>query len=222
MYDWLINFRDLDSITIALSLTMSLSDKAIINQDLTEFIGNDIYNPLGYSIMKPSKSKAAMILLSILILIQLLGLCFLAFYAHSRPTWTDSLNGFALIRLGASRADDLPLISAIEAGELALLDETRGWVGDSGDSEEFRTLTIGGPEQVKGGQPYRMIKAGDKMRIRAWDYNGFRRKSVYDETGNKEELLELDSLLHDISPRSPGQSLCAWRFSPCADRRFKL
>ena len=69
MYDWLINFRDLDSITTALSLAISLSDKAIINQDLTEFIGNDIYNPLGYGIMKPSMSKAAMIFLSILILI---------------------------------------------------------------------------------------------------------------------------------------------------------
>ncbi|KAM0795838.1 hypothetical protein BDR22DRAFT_966651 [Usnea florida] len=86
MYDWLINFRDLDSITTALSLTMSLSDKAMMNQDLTEFIGNDIYNPPGYGIMKPSMSKAAMILLSILILIQLLGLCFLAHYAHSGPT----------------------------------------------------------------------------------------------------------------------------------------
>ena len=183
MYDWLINFRDLDSITTALSLTMSLSDKAIINQDLTEFIGNDIYNPLGYSIMKPSMSKAAMILLSILILIQLLGLCSLAFYAHSRPTWTDSLNSFALLRLGAAMADDLPLISAIEAGELAMLDETCGWVGDSGGPGEFRTLTVGGPEQVKGEEPYRMIKAGNKQRMRAWDYNGFRRKSVYDEIG---------------------------------------
>ena len=183
MYDWLINFRDLDSITTALSLTISLSDKAIINQDLTEFIGNDIYNPLGYGIMKSSMSKAAMILLSILILIQLLGLCFLAFYAYRRPTWTDSLNSFALIRLGAAMADDLPLISAIEAGELNMLDETCGWVGDSGDSEEFRTLTVGGPEQVKGEEPYRMINAGNKLRMRAWDYNGFRRKSVYDEIG---------------------------------------
>lgn len=183
LYDWLINFRDLDSITTALSLTISLSEKAIINQDLTEFIGNDIYNPLGYGIMKPSMSKVAMILLSILILIQLLGLCFLALYAHSGPTWTDSLNSFALIRLGAAMADDLPLISAIEAGELTVLDETRGWVGDSGGSEEFRTLTIGGPEQLKEKEPYRMISAGNKLRMRAWDYNGFRRKSVIDEIG---------------------------------------
>ena len=183
MYDWLINFRDLDSITTALSLIISLSDMAMMNQDLTEFIGNDIYNPPGYSIMKPSMSKAAMILLSILILIQLLGLCFLAYYAHSGPTWTDSLDSFALMRLGAAMADDLPLISAIEAGELTMLDETRGWVGDSGVPGEFRTLTVGGPKEVKGEEPYRITNTGNRLRMRAWDYNGFRRRSVYDEIG---------------------------------------
>lgn len=183
LYDWLMNFRNLDSITTALSLTMSLSEKAIVNQDLTEFIGNDIYNPLGYGIMKPSMSKAAMILLSILILIQLLGLCFLALYAHSGPTWTDSLNSFALIRLGAAMANDLPLISAMESRELTKLDEIHGWVGDSGGTEEFRTLTVGGLEQLKEKEPYRMISAGNKLRMRAWDYNGFRRKSVMEEVG---------------------------------------
>lgn len=183
LYDWLINFRNLDSITAALSLTISLSDKAILNQDVTEFIGNDIYNPLGYGIMKPSMPRAAMIVLSVLILIQLLGLWFLALYAHSRPTWTDSLDSFALIRLGAAMADDLPLISAIKAEELTVLDETHGWVGDSGGSEEFRTLTIGGPEQLREKERYRMIRAGSTLRMRAWGYNGFRRKSVIDVIG---------------------------------------
>ena len=183
LYDWLVNFRNLDSMIAALSLTMSFSDKAILNQDVTESIGNDIYNPLGYGIMKPSMSRAAMIVLSVLILIQLLGLWLMALYAHSRPTWTDSLNSFALMRLGAAMADDLPLISAIEAEEMTVLDETHGWVGDSGGSEEFRTLTIGGPEQLRERERYRMIKAGSTMRMRAWGYNGFRRKSVYDVIG---------------------------------------
>lgn len=183
LYDWLINFRSLDSITAALSFTMSLSNKAILNQDVTEFVGNDIYNPLGYGIMKPSMSPAAMIFLSFLISIQLIGLVSLALYAHSRPRWTESLDSFALIRLGAAMADDLPLVSAIEAFELTVLDETHGWVGDSGGSEEFRTLKIGGPEPLKEKERYRMIKAGSTLRMRAWDYDGLRRKSVIDVIG---------------------------------------
>lgn len=42
-----------------------------------------------------------MIVISILIGLQILGLCLIVFYCQSVPTWTDSLDAFAMLRMGA-------------------------------------------------------------------------------------------------------------------------
>ncbi len=57
---------------------------------------------------------------------QLVGLLALALYASSRPTWTELLNGFALLRLGAAMTEGLPLASVTDAKDLANLDEKVG------------------------------------------------------------------------------------------------
>jgi hypothetical protein len=80
---------------------------------------------------------------------QLVGLLALALYASSRPAWTELLDGFALLRLGAAMAEGLLLVSATDAKELASLDEEAGWVGDCGSREQVRTLAIGGVERIK-------------------------------------------------------------------------
>lgn len=54
----------------------------MLNQDVIEFIGNDIDNPLGYSSMNPLRLRAGVIFLSVVTLIQLIGLLSFALYAH--------------------------------------------------------------------------------------------------------------------------------------------
>ena len=78
-----------------------------------------------------------------------------AIYAISRPSCPETLNSFAILRLSASWADKMPLISVMEAEECAILDEITDWIAEAGDLNDCeesqpRRLTIGGP-----GRPWR-------------------------------------------------------------------
>jgi len=117
-------------------------------------------------IQKVHVPLAGLISISILILLQLTGLFSLALYASQHATWTDLLDSFALLRLGAAMADELPLISASEAKELAVLDEKEGWVGDAGNAERARMLRIGGEEFAREDTPYRCAEQGRTIRFK--------------------------------------------------------
>ena len=77
--------------------------------------GRGIYTSAGTDIPKLKMPRSAIILISFCIALQLICLLFLAIYASSRPTWIESLDSFAMLRLGAAIAGELPSISALEA-----------------------------------------------------------------------------------------------------------
>lgn len=97
------------------------------------------------AIQKFSSAKAPSTAISLLILLQVIGLLLFAAYSVSQPTWTATLDGFATLRIGAALADGLPLISSMQAKDVALLGGKRGCIGDNGDDAgRPRTLTVGG------------------------------------------------------------------------------
>lgn len=63
------------------------------------------------------------IIISLLILSQIAGLLALAVYTSMQPTWTVSLDGFTLLRMGKAMSEDaMPLISAADAREADVLE----------------------------------------------------------------------------------------------------
>lgn len=61
-----------------------------------------IHQDPGEDVVMPSISLAGIIVVSVFLGIHLLGLLLLALYAAFSPTWTDHLDAFAMMRLGAT------------------------------------------------------------------------------------------------------------------------
>jgi hypothetical protein len=72
--------------------------------------GRQIYSSPGFYIPKPDISVSSIVIISVLIAIQIVGLLFCAAYIARVPTWTRSFNAMAIARIGAGlEKDDLPV-----------------------------------------------------------------------------------------------------------------
>jgi hypothetical protein len=97
-------------------------------RDLT---GRKIYTSPGISVQKPTLSKATLIVLSVLIGIQLLGLGYLTYYLYRVPTWSDQLDAMAMARIGASLGNRgvLPAIGPVSKRDFDVLQTMGGLIG---------------------------------------------------------------------------------------------
>lgn len=165
LFLFLQKFNNLDSTIAALTLTNFYTSEAMLDPGPTA-VRQTVYASPGLPTQKVHVPLAGLVIISVLIILQLTGLFSLALYASRHATWTELLDSFALLRLGAAMADELPLISALEAKELAVLDEKEGWVGDAGDAEGVRMLRIGGEECTRKDTPYRSVDQGRTIRFK--------------------------------------------------------
>lgn len=85
-----------------------------------------IYSSPGLRIQRLHIPFSAIVIISLLIFLQIAGLLALGVYTSMQPTWTASLDGFALLRMGKAMRDALPLISAADVREADVLDKTEG------------------------------------------------------------------------------------------------
>ena len=157
LFQWLPNFGDPLKATAALTLANYLSNNALLNLVTESDSFPLVYDP-GMDLQKFAMPLPAMIVISILLAVQLVGLAALAIYASRDNTWTESLDSFAMLRLGASIAEDIPMISSLKSKEAKVLDEKAGWIGDAGEEGKgIRRLVLGGSEGVKEENLYQII-----------------------------------------------------------------
>ncbi len=167
LLSWLPNFSDPVMATAALTVATSAANTVI----LSTFDSNRgdrhsyVWSTPGSDYQKPNMPVAAMVIISLLVAIHILGLATLAIYASLHPSWTESLDAFAMLLLGAEIGRDLPAISAIESSRVRLLDCTPGWIGSVGSSEEKEDrvgeLVLGGAEMVQNGKAYCCSRRND-------------------------------------------------------------
>ena len=69
-----------------------------------------IYSSAGYEIEKPVKSIAAIVVVSVLLLVQVAGVVALAAYNASFPTWTTTLDALAMAKIGRELQDNGGLV----------------------------------------------------------------------------------------------------------------
>ncbi|GKZ27355.1 hypothetical protein AbraIFM66951_005097 [Aspergillus brasiliensis] len=101
--------------------------------------------------------------LSAVIGLHLVGLVILAFYAGLHPTWTESFDAFAMVRIGAQLAErkdvraQMPLLGNAVTEDTAVLDRINGIIGedyDAVETENVGRLVVGGQGIVKQGRRY--------------------------------------------------------------------
>lgn len=163
---WLPSFGNHDKATAALTLATYAAANAILNvgPSLEGSYGSSLYTSPGTSIQKPNISFPGMVIVSLLLAVQIIGLTLMAVYASRKVTWTAALDSWAMLRLGAEIGrGNLPAVSAFEAKRAGVLDAQKGWVGDLGvegreGEVELRELGLGGVEGVRGGTLYRIVK----------------------------------------------------------------
>lgn len=111
------------------------------------FSNNDVLE----QITLPSMSLPAVIACSILFGLYMIPLLFLALYAASSHRWTNTLDAFTMLRMGAALSQkDLPLLIGKSKRKIKILDNLPGVVRDiSGPDDQVRQLAFG----VEGGAP---------------------------------------------------------------------
>jgi hypothetical protein len=140
-----------------LEISMFFANEIILtmtaNEGLTQY-SRTIYTDDGYQIQKPVQSIPAIVVISILLFLQVLGVTWLAVYNSSAPTWTATLDGLALTKIGRElRGAELSPLGIQDKKDIAELTETAGVVGvvktdgessPTGDDSTPR-LGLGGP-----------------------------------------------------------------------------
>jgi hypothetical protein len=107
---------------------------------------------MGADAKKPVITLAGIITCSLLLGLFLIGLGTMAFYASSSPTWTPTLDSFAMMRLG-SAIPEMGLLAGYEAS-VAALGMTPGWIGDAEPDSEIGVLKLGVPGRLKLNREY--------------------------------------------------------------------
>ena len=164
LYMWLQRFNNWNSTMAALTLTNFYSARAILDpsraSELYTFSAFDemetrasetplalpIYSSPGLRIQKLQMPFTPIVIISLLILLHISGLLALGVCTSMQRTWTASLDGFALLRMGKAMSEALPLVSAAERKEADVLDRTEGWIGDEDEEDGVgsRLLQVGG------------------------------------------------------------------------------
>lgn len=102
------NNSELNQAANILDATTFFANEAVLTAaaDLNFAFGAKwIYTSEGTLFYQPYKSLGGMIAVSVLILLQVIALLVLSWYTHmTAPVWTDTLDGFAMMRIGAEMA----------------------------------------------------------------------------------------------------------------------
>ncbi|GAW22640.1 hypothetical protein ANO14919_121820 [Xylariales sp. No.14919] len=139
----------------AFSTAAFLANEAWMMQDLPSS-GFKVYYDLGADTQVPVISRAGIALISALLGLYLLGVLAMALYAARVPRWTETLDAFAMMRIGAAAGDRVPLLVCEDVDKVAALDEIPGSFGDAtGGEGEVGELALGAQTPLNGERKYR-------------------------------------------------------------------
>ncbi|KAJ5175919.1 uncharacterized protein N7482_001796 [Penicillium canariense] len=121
--------------------------------DAYRFPSLSVSYSLGVDMQIPAISREGIILVSVLLGLDLLCLLAMAIYSAWIPRWTMALDSFAMLRIGASISEKVPLLATNHAERIKTLDETPGWIGNEAEGK-IGQLCLGGRRPLKKTQCY--------------------------------------------------------------------
>jgi hypothetical protein len=141
-HEWIAGFapetyRKMEMVEALLQISMFTANRALLTfyspsvSYTADWRGRTIHSSPGQMVQRPVVGKAAMIVLSVLLALQLVGLSYLAYYIYHVPTWTGALDAIAIACIGASLRDRdvLPPIGMVDEKDLDVLRNVDGLVG---------------------------------------------------------------------------------------------
>lgn len=143
---WLHGWNDTKTATVALETSMFLANKALLTvnswHDGNGFSPTSnpwsswrrIYYSPGAKVQKPDVGKAAAVILSLIIFLQLLGLAYLLWFIYRTRTWTRALDAAAVVKL----------VETLENDGYSKMG------GQSGSRSHFQTEALGNPDSRQG------------------------------------------------------------------------
>lgn len=158
--NWLRNFlQQNDTIETAFNAAAYIATKAWLEDNVStiDFFRDSlaVSSDMGADSLIPVISLAGVVVVSILLGIQLLILFAMAIYAAWSPRWTKKLDSFAMMRIGASISQHVPLLLAHKLELVHEVKDVPGWMGDQmPECEEVGVLGLGGPIPLTKGREY--------------------------------------------------------------------
>lgn len=161
------DYQDPERSTNAFASAVYLANEAWLTSDWFLSARRAIYSDPGADTTIPSISRAGIILISSLWAVYLSCLLSLAVYSAKAPRWTNQLDAFAMIRIGATTDERISLDVGFEAETIDALDEMPGFVGDAtGGEGEVGVLGMGAPTPLDGVRPYKCYMGDEKAAFR--------------------------------------------------------
>ena len=151
---WLSNFYDIGAMGNALHAAIILASQVWLNSALGSLT---VFYDMGADSERPTISTTGIILLSTLLAIDLFFLLAVAAYISFSHTWTGSFDSSTMMRLGAARADELPMRVVSSEGIVetrTVLEKMPGWVGDAKPNDEVGALAVGANAPLRVGRRY--------------------------------------------------------------------
>jgi hypothetical protein len=139
LYNWFIlfNFTDVDTDNYAkeaLEVAMFKANEAWLEETASQGpFARNIYTSPGSPVVRPSKTVAGTVIVSVLLSLQITGLLILAWYIYTVPTWTTAFDSIAVAQLAKSIDDDyIPPIGYPDGETMEKLKDVDGLVGIAG------------------------------------------------------------------------------------------
>ncbi|KAJ7772226.1 hypothetical protein B0H16DRAFT_1685301 [Mycena metata] len=145
-----------------LDMSMYFSNRAVLNKAVTVahvFDERPIYTSSGLELVKPSKTLAATIIVSVLIAMQLVGLAILVRYIYSVPAWTASLDALAMARIGREVPEgELPRLGPVTGADVRKMRGVDALIGVR-DAVGVSTEDLEAPGHTRDGSGTSLIGA---------------------------------------------------------------
>jgi hypothetical protein len=158
VYTWVSNLNDSSISQEVLGAATFFANEAVLSTtaDVNFAFGSrSIYTSEGMRVTRPYRSVAGLIVVGVFVLMQLVGIAVLLVYIHSTPTWTETLDAFALARIGAQLERDrdviLPSIGVAGSNDLDPLDDVDGVVGVCDRYKDAEAVSASGVVQLAVG-----------------------------------------------------------------------
>lgn len=94
----------------------------------------------------------------------------MAIYSAWVPRWTVTLDSFAMMRVGASISEKVPLLATNHVERIELLDKTPGWIGNQAEEglDQKGQLCLGGARPLKETKYYAGYETDGMGQSSAW------------------------------------------------------
>ncbi|KAI0014212.1 hypothetical protein F4779DRAFT_211979 [Xylariaceae sp. FL0662B] len=134
-------FNNTDYAEYALMMSMYFANRAVLTKTASAempFDARPIFHSPGTIMARPNMATASLVVLTVLIFLQTLGLAIVAWLIYSVPSWASAFDALEVARIGKALADDdLPPLGPVTQRDEIRLTKIDALIGiDTGDNAD--------------------------------------------------------------------------------------